>query len=108
MGFSRLGYRSGLPCPHPGDLLNQGIQPESFMSPALAGSFFTWEAPKWQILLNICSSEEPAIYVAFPLYLTMSLKFFFLLDPLFFLLYALSQSNIIHSHHCVLQIHVDD
>ena len=27
MGFSRQKYWSGLPCPHPGDLLNPGIEP---------------------------------------------------------------------------------
>ena len=41
MGFSRQEYWSGLPCPSPGDLPNPGIQPMSFMSPALAGRFFT-------------------------------------------------------------------
>ena len=38
----------GLPFPFPGDLPNPGIKPESLMSPALAGKFFTtsatWEA----------------------------------------------------------------
>ena len=29
MEFSRQEYRSGLPCPHPGDLLDPGIKPES-------------------------------------------------------------------------------
>ena len=47
-GFSRKVYWSGLPCPPPGDLPNLGITPNSLMSPALAGSFFTtsatWEA----------------------------------------------------------------
>ena len=45
MGFSRLEYWSGLPCPPPGDLSDPGIEPES---PASAGGFFatsaTWEA----------------------------------------------------------------
>ena len=49
MGFSRQEYWSGLSCPPSGDLPNKGIEPESFMSPALAGGFFTtsatWEAP---------------------------------------------------------------
>ena len=49
IGFSRQEYWSGLLCPPPGDLLHQGIEPESLMSPALAGGFFTtsalWEAP---------------------------------------------------------------
>ena len=48
MGFSRQEYRSGLPCPPPGDLPDPGIEPESFTPPALEGGFFTssatWEA----------------------------------------------------------------
>ena len=48
MGFSRQKNWSGLPCPPPGDLPNQGIKPMSLTSPALAGGFFTtsttWEA----------------------------------------------------------------
>ncbi|ELR50986.1 hypothetical protein M91_11145, partial [Bos mutus] len=40
-GFSRQEYWSGLPFPPPRDLPNPGIEPESFMSPALAGRFFT-------------------------------------------------------------------
>ena len=43
-----LEYKNGLPCPPPGDLPDLGIEPESLMSPALAGRFFTaratWEA----------------------------------------------------------------
>ena len=38
-----------MPCPLPGNLLNPGIKPMSFMSPTVAGGFFTtsaaWEAP---------------------------------------------------------------
>ena len=41
MGFSGQEHWSGLPCPPPGDLPNPGIKPESLMSPALAGRFFT-------------------------------------------------------------------
>ena len=45
--FSRQEYRSGLPCPSPGDLPDPGIKPASLMSPALAGGVFTtsttWE-----------------------------------------------------------------
>ena len=48
MGFLRQEYWSGLPFPSPGDLPDPGIEPESLMSPALAGGFFTtsatWEA----------------------------------------------------------------
>ena len=42
MGFFRQGYRSGLPFPSPGDLPDPGIE---FVSPALAGRFFTAEPP---------------------------------------------------------------
>ena len=48
-GLSRQEYRSGLPCPPPGDLPDPGTEPASLMSPVLAGRFFTnsatWEAP---------------------------------------------------------------
>ena len=48
MGFSGQAYWSGLPFPPPGDLPDPGIKPMSFVSPALAGRFFTtsatWEA----------------------------------------------------------------
>ena len=39
-GFSRHEYWSGLPCLPPWDLPNPGMEPASFMSPALAGEFF--------------------------------------------------------------------
>ncbi|ELR59213.1 hypothetical protein M91_16788, partial [Bos mutus] len=42
LGFSRQEHWSGgLPFPSPGDLHDPGIGPESLMSPALAGGFFT-------------------------------------------------------------------
>ena len=48
-GILRQEYWSGLPFPFPGDLPASGIEPESPVSPALAGGFFiansTWEAP---------------------------------------------------------------
>ena len=40
MRFSRQEYRSGLPCPPPGDLPDPGIAFVSFRSPALVGGFF--------------------------------------------------------------------
>ena len=50
MGFSRQEYWSGLPRPPPGQLHDPEIEPESLLSPALAGGFFitgaTWEALK--------------------------------------------------------------
>ena len=44
MQFSRQEYWSGLPCPPPGDLPDQGIKPWSLTSLALAGGFFTTSA----------------------------------------------------------------
>ena len=41
MGFSRQEYWSGLPFPSPGDRSHPEIEPESIMSPVLAGGFFT-------------------------------------------------------------------
>ena len=41
MGFSRPEYWSGSPFPSPGDNPDPGIKVTSFMSPALAGGFFT-------------------------------------------------------------------
>ena len=46
-GFPRQEYWSGLPRPPPGDLLDQATEPTSFMSPALAGVFFT-TSPTWE------------------------------------------------------------
>ena len=46
MMFPREEYWSGLPFPSPGDLPNPEIKPAF---PALAGNFFTAEAPGWPI-----------------------------------------------------------
>ena len=43
MWFPRQEYRSGLPCPSPGDLYHSGFEPASPVSPALQGGFFTTE-----------------------------------------------------------------
>ena len=46
-GISQARILSGLPLPSLGDLPDPGIEPESPVSPALAGEFFTpkaWEA----------------------------------------------------------------
>ena len=45
MGFSRQESWSELPCPPPGDLPHPGMEPESLVSPALAGRFFTTASP---------------------------------------------------------------
>ena len=54
MGFSRQEYWSGLPCPPPGDFPNPGIKPESLMSPALAGGFFSTKRI-WQKFQGVAS-----------------------------------------------------
>ena len=43
--FSRQEYWSKLPFPPLGDLRNPGTEPESPVSPALAGGFFTTVPP---------------------------------------------------------------
>ena len=62
IGFSRQEYWSGLPCSPTGDLPNPGIEPASFMSPALASGFFTpsatWEALYRQICPNFFSNTK--------------------------------------------------
>ena len=54
MGFPRQGYWSGLPCPPPGNLPNPEIEPESLMSPELAGGFFTTSATGEAPSLGLC------------------------------------------------------
>ena len=44
MEYSKQECWSGLPFPPPGDLRHRGIKPESPVSPALAGGFFTTES----------------------------------------------------------------
>ena len=46
MGFSGQKYWSGLLCLPPGDFPNQGIEPMSLLSLALAGRFFTTNATR--------------------------------------------------------------
>ena len=45
MEISRQEYWCGLPFPSPEDLPDPGIEPESLVSPALAGGLFTIEPP---------------------------------------------------------------
>ena len=54
MGFPRQEYRSGLPCPPLGDLLNPGIESISPVAPALAGGFFTTTAYEEQATVSQC------------------------------------------------------
>ena len=59
MGFSRQEYWGGLPFPFPRDIPDPGVEPQSLMSPALAGKFFTlstaWEARNCiaEMLMNL-------------------------------------------------------
>ena len=57
MGLSRVEYWCGLPCPPPRDLPNPGIEPESPVSPTLAGGFFTTS-----VLGNLIKFEILNIY----------------------------------------------
>ena len=60
--FSRQECCSGLPCRPPGDLPDPGIKPMSFMSPVLAGEFFTtWEAQgqdTWAQISPVWTSDK--------------------------------------------------
>ena len=65
MEFFRQEYWSGLPFPTLGDLPDPGIEPESLVSPALAGGFFitsaTWEGPSVfvaQLCLTLCDPMD--------------------------------------------------
>ena len=52
MEYSKQEYWSRLLLPSPVDLPNPGIEPESPVSPALAGRFFTTEPPGKALLVN--------------------------------------------------------
>ena len=64
-GFYRQDYWSGLPFHPPRDLLDPGIKPASFASPALAGEFFTtdttWEAPSLVLFYFMIMTKRLAI-----------------------------------------------
>ena len=64
LGFSRQEYWSDLPCPPPRDLPNPGIEPVSFMSPALAGRFLTpsasWKTPAGPVLHFTDQETKPS------------------------------------------------
>ena len=53
MGFSRQEYGGGLPFASSGDLLDLGIEPASFESPAFAGGFFTTEPPGKPVMTTV-------------------------------------------------------
>ena len=64
MGFSRQEYWSGLPFPPPGDLLNPGIEPASFTSPALAPELFT-ACATWELISIIYDNIKYMFYIYF-------------------------------------------
>ena len=65
IGPSRQEYWSGLPCPPPGDLPHPGIEPESLISPALAGAFFATHHLGNPIeTVGVSHSESPGRYNA--------------------------------------------
>ena len=53
VGFSGLGYWSGLPCPPPGGLSDPGTEPVPPASPALAVGFFTADPPGKSVQCSI-------------------------------------------------------
>ena len=69
MGLSRREYWRRLPCPPAGDLPDPGVEPVSFLSPALAGRFFTtsatWEThfcPLTAVFYEVCPEPIPAAW----------------------------------------------
>ena len=71
MEFSRQEHWSLLPCPPPGDLPNQGIQPRSSMSPAFAGGFFTTSAT-WKAVSSRVALPTPRLSTVDPKVFTIS------------------------------------
>ena len=61
LGFSKLEYWNGLPCPPLGDLLDPRIEPVSLMSPKLAGGFFTTQFSSVQSLSRVRLFATPWI-----------------------------------------------
>ena len=59
IGFIRQEYWSGLPFPPPGDLPFSGIEPESPVSPELAGRFFNHWATQEALPLTLVFAFLP-------------------------------------------------
>ena len=60
MRFSRQEHWSGLPFPPPGNLLYPRIEPESLVSPALAGGFFIIAPPgkpRFLLFFQVANTE---------------------------------------------------
>ena len=52
MGFPRQEYWNGLSFPSPGDLPDAGIEPATFVAPALAGGFFPISATSFLLVCH--------------------------------------------------------
>ena len=76
MGFSRQEYWSGLPCPSPGDLPHPGIEPESLVSPALAGRFFITSTTCVKLRFHIREWFQGCMCMTFPISLNSSVTTF--------------------------------
>ena len=63
MEFFRQEYWSGLPFPRPRDLPHPETEPTFLASPALAGRFFTTEAPGKP--RELCGSRQIICYIYF-------------------------------------------
>ena len=67
------------PCPHPGDIPDPEIKLLSFMSPALAGRFFTsratWESPLYIDIHSFWLYFIPGGWIYFPVLYTRTLLF---------------------------------
>ena len=61
MGLPRQDYWSRLPYPPLGDLPSLGIEPESLMSPALAGRFFTTSTTWEGSIINVTLCDLNAL-----------------------------------------------
>ena len=98
MGFSMQENWNGLPRPTLGDLPDPGIEPESLMSPALAGGLFTtnatWEAPFISISLYCLYLSISLLFLSF--YLSISVFYFCLSISVLFLSIHLSCLSIYH------------
>ena len=73
--FSRQEYWNGLLFPPPGDLPNSEIEPESQVSPALAGGFFTTvllgKPTKKSLLPNECTEPKSLEWISSKTLLTL-------------------------------------
>ena len=63
IGFSGQEHWNGLPYSPPGDLPYPGIEPMFFMSPALAGGFFT-TSPTWKCACLIWVKGKDRLFLS--------------------------------------------